>query len=94
MSRRKLFLLEQINRHGAVRSNLLYALDGGNQQNCKVALQDLREAGLIYRPNQQQEAWSEHSAFYIYSVTPKGKIALLENDITPHWLEGREPTLA
>lgn len=83
MSRRKLELLKWINRAGAIRANMLHALDGGNRQNIKVALTELRRAGLICRPEQQQEAWSEHSAFYIYSLAPKGKLMLLELGVIP-----------
>jgi hypothetical protein len=83
MSHRKLLLLEHINRHGVVRSNFLYALDGGNWQNTKVALQQLREAGLICRPTQQLQSLNARYAFHIYSLTPKGEQALPQYGITP-----------
>ena len=84
MSRRKLALLEHINRHGAVRSNFLYALDGGNHQNIKVALQELRADGFIYRPPQQLQAFNARYAFAIYSLTTKGAQGLLESGVEPN----------
>jgi hypothetical protein len=83
MSPRKLNFLKEINRHGAVPSNLLYALDGGCRQNCQVALQQLNAEGLVFKPMQQPKPYGVRPAYRIYSLTPKGKEALQLHGIVP-----------
>ena len=83
MTERKLNLLKWINRAGAIRANMLHTLDGGNRQNIKVALQELRNTGIIYCPHQQEEGWTEFGRYFIYALTPKGKQLLHDSGIAP-----------
>jgi hypothetical protein len=78
MSDRKLNILRAANRYGPLPSNFYYALDGGSQQNVKVALQRLREGGYLYCPPQQEARWNALSAFKIYALTKKGAEAIGE----------------
>jgi hypothetical protein len=85
MSHRKLQLLKWIDRSGAARANLLYALDGGCRQNVKVALTELKRAGFIYRSTKDEDSlFADHGVYYIYSLTQKGKQLLKDDGHEPY----------